>query len=93
MQFFGLAFCLLLVVVEIYSLPAYAPEDYEQGVREMMEELERQGLTGPIVPRAFPNHHMMRKSQRSNSLRLRFGKRSGDNSVVWKTVDDNNGQD
>ena len=48
-----------------------------------MEELERQGLTGPIVPRAYP-HHMMRKSQRSNSLRLRFGKRSGETSMGWK---------
>lgn len=49
------------------------------GVREMMEELERQGITGPMVGRAYhpnPNHNMMRKSQRSNNLRLRFGKRS-----------------
>jgi hypothetical protein len=52
----------------------------QEGVRELMEELERQGgLSAPMVPRAFynaPNHKMTRKSQRSNSLRLRFGKRS-----------------
>lgn len=43
----------------------------------MIEELERQGLTGPMVPRAYhPGHRMMRKSQRSSNLRLRFGKRS-----------------
>jgi len=57
-------------------------------VREMIEELERQGLTGPMVPRAYPPHNLMRKSQRSNSLRLRFGKRSGDNSVAWKGLEE-----
>jgi len=77
MQIMGVVFCVLLVVTEIYSLPPYSSEDYDQGVRDMMEELERQGLTGPMVARAYhPNHNMMRKSQRSNNLRLRFGKRS-----------------
>jgi hypothetical protein len=51
-------------------------------MREILAELERQGgLTAPMVPRGSwyhtnPNHQMMRKSQRSNTLRLRFGKRS-----------------
>lgn len=42
-----------------------------------MEELDRQGYTGPLEPRSYnPDRKMMRKSQRSNNLRLRFGKRS-----------------
>lgn len=53
----------------------------------MMEELERQGLTGPMVGRAYhPNHNMMRKSQRSNNLRLRFGKRSVPDAVPINTM-------
>jgi len=77
-QFAGVVFCVLLVVSEICCYPpSYSHEDYEQGIREMIEELERQGLTGPMVPRAYhPGHRMMRKSQRSSNLRLRFGKRS-----------------
>jgi len=73
------------MISEISSLPFYTPEDYEQvaGIREVLDEIDRQGgLTSAIVPRAYnpnnPNHRMMRKSQRSNSLRLRFGKRSVD---------------
>lgn len=30
-QIIGVAFCVLLVVTEIYSLPPYSSEDYEQG--------------------------------------------------------------
>jgi hypothetical protein len=60
----------------------------------MLEELERQGLTGPMVQRAYhPSHNMMRKSQRSNNLRLRFGKRSVqpfESSAAIDTKDTNN---
>jgi len=57
-------------------------------VREMLEELQRQGLTGFMERRAYyPDHRMMRKSQRSN-LRLRFGKRSPEDEasspLSWK---------
>jgi len=76
-QAIGVLFCVLLFISEIHSLPPYSNEDYDQGIREMMEEIQRQGLAGPVVPRSYnPNNAMMRKSQRSNNLRLRFGKRS-----------------
>ena len=43
----------------------------------MIEELERQGLTGPVYPRSYhEGQRMMPKSLRSSNLRLRFGKRS-----------------
>ncbi|XP_050541150.1 short neuropeptide F-like [Daktulosphaira vitifoliae] len=70
-------FTVLLISAVVLSAPTYS--DYENA-RELYDLLVQRELldsiTNPLVEAAAAQHRMVRKNQRSPSLRLRFGRRS-----------------
>ncbi|XP_025411079.1 short neuropeptide F [Sipha flava] len=75
MKLIAVVVCTLLLVSTIVSAaPSYA--DYENA-RELYELLLQKDLIDSMGNSLIdPNHRMVRKNQRSPSLRLRFGRRS-----------------
>ncbi|XP_050422565.1 short neuropeptide F [Adelges cooleyi] len=68
---------LLLISAVVSSAPTYS--DYENA-RELYDLLMQRELlesvANPLLEAAAAQHRMVRKNQRSPSLRLRFGRRS-----------------
>ncbi|CAH1379622.1 hypothetical protein MTP99_003438 [Tenebrio molitor] len=63
--------CIMIVVATVTSAaPSYA--DYDNNIRDLWEML----LQKDALEDKFGGHQMVRKSSRSPSLRLRFGRRS-----------------
>jgi len=63
--------CVIIVVAEMVSAaPTYA--DYENSIRDLYEFL----LQKDALEERLGAHQVVRKSSRSPSLRLRFGRRS-----------------
>jgi len=68
--------CLLIIVAEIATAaPSYA--DYENSIRDLYDLL----MQKEALEEQLGAHHVSRKSNRSPSLRLRFGRRSDPNML------------
>ncbi|XP_071051690.1 short neuropeptide F [Onthophagus taurus] len=70
-KYLCIALCVMLVVTEVVvAAPSYA--DYESSIRDLYELLmQKEALEDRLGA-----HQVSRKSNRSPSLRLRFGRRS-----------------